>query len=286
MSKLYVWDANSTQQQVKRLSIKVGGSWTDVKGGYVNDNGVWKKFYPETIPTTTYSVPGTYTYTIPAGVFSANIIVAGAGGGAGGNDSPGVGHAGYGGNVVTATVSVNPGDVFTFFVGAGGGAGGSGQRGTGGALGGLDPNADNSDGGAGGNAGTSGGSGAGGGGGAATTVRLNSTTIVVAAGGGGGGGGGNKGSYNGFGQGATAYNSTPKGGAGQNKSGDGGGAGGGGGGYPFGGAGGATYGGDEGAYSGINGQTLSPLGSVVTAGTNGGASAGIAGANGYVTIAP
>jgi hypothetical protein len=282
MSKLYVWNSN-VQSQVKRLSIYTGGSWTDVKGGYVNDNGVWKKFYPETIPTTTYSVPGTYTYTIPAGVFSANIIVAGAGGGAGGNDSA-VGHSGYGGNVVTATVSVTPGDLFTFFVGAGGQPGGSAQRGTGSGAGGTDPNANNSPGGRGGNAGGSGSSGAGGGGGAASTVRLNSTTIVVAGGGGGGGGGGN--GPVGLGQGANLLNSGPTGAAGQDKSGDGGGGGGGGGGYPFGGRGGLTVGGDSGAYSGINGQTLSPIGSVVTAGTNGGASAGIAGANGYITIAP
>lgn len=282
MPKLYVWDSN-VQSQVKSLSINVNGSWTAVRGGYINDNGVWKKFYPEPIPTTTYSIPGTYTFTIPAGTYSANITVAGAGGGAGGNDSA-VGHSGYGGNVVTATVSVTPGDLFTFFVGAGGQPGGSGQRGTGSGAGGTDPNANNSPGGRGGNAGGSGSSGAGGGGGSASTVRLNSTTIVVAAGGGGGGGGGN--GPVGLGQGATSYNSTPKGAAGQDKAGDGGGAGGGGGGYPLGGIGGVCPAGDSGAYSGINGQTLAPIGSTTTAGTNGGTSAGIAGANGYVTIAP
>ena len=263
-------------------NVIAGSSWANVRYAYVNDNGVWKQFYPDSITTTTYNTPGTYTYTIPAGVHSANLTVAGAGGGAGGNDSA-VGHAGYAGNVVTTTIQVTPGDVFTFIVGGGGGPGASSARGTGSGSAGVDP-AGTYNGGRGGNAGGSGYSGAGGGGGAATTVRLGATQIIVAAGGGGGGGGGN--GPIGLGQGATAYNSTSTGGTGTDKSGDGGGGGGGGGGYSLGGAGGATVGGDSGAYSGINGQVLAPIGANVSIGTNGGASAGIGGGDGYVILAP
>jgi hypothetical protein len=267
MSKLYVWDSN-TRSQVKELYINNSGTWANVRSAHVNVNGEWQKFYPDSITTTTYSTPGTYTYTIPAGVHSANLTVAGAGGGDGGNDSA-VGYVGFAGNVVTATIQVTPGDVFTFYVGSGGRPGGNGARGTGGASGGTDP-LGTYNGGRGGNAGGSGTSGGGGGGGAATTVRLGATQIIVAAGGGGGGGGGN--GPVGLGQGATAYNATSAGAQGVDKSGDGGGGGGGGAGFPLGGAGGAVVGGDSGAYSGINGQTLAPIGAGISIGTNGGPS--------------
>ena len=267
---------------ISTANVIAGSSWANVRYAYFNDNGVWKQFYPDSITSTTYNIPGTYTYTIPAGVRSANLTVAGAGGGSGGNDSA-VGHPGYAGNVVTAAIQVTPGDVFTFIVGGGGGAGGSGVAGTGSGVAGVDP-AGTYNGGRGGNAGGSGTSGAGGGGGAATTVRLGATQIIVAAGGGGGGGGGN--GPVGLGQGATAYNTTLAGAQGVDKSGDGGGGGGGGSGFPLGGAGGTTPGGDSGAYSGINGQTLAPIGANISIGTNGGASAGIRGGDGYVTIAP
>ena len=285
MSKLYVWDANTTQQQVQQLYINNSGTWANVRNGYVNDNGTWKQFYPDSITTTTYNTSGTYSYTIPAGVHSANLTVGGAGGGGGGSDSPGVGHAGYGGNVVTATIQVTPGDVFTFVIGTGGEAGRSATTGTGGGAAGTDP-AGLYSGGRGGNAGGSGTSGAGGGGGAGTTVRLGLTQIIVAGGGGGGGGGGHVGTVHGQGQAALTYNSTTTGAQGTDKSGDGGGGGGGGGGSSFGGAGGGLLSGDQGAYSGINGQTLSTMGSTVGIGTNGGLAPGYRGGDGYVTIAP
>ena len=281
MSKLYVWDSN-TRSQVKQLYVNNGGTWANVRYGYTNINGVWQQFYPENITSITYSTPGTYTYTIPAGVHSANLTVAGAGGGSGGGDGGNPATVGFAGNVVTATIQVTPGDVFTFIVGSGGGIGSSGVRGTGGGGGGVDP-AGLYNGGRGGNAGGSGTSGAGGGGGAATTVRLGATQIIVAAGGGGAGGAG---LYSGgLGQGATAYNATSTGAQGVDKSGDGGGGGGGGAGYPLGGGGGATPGGDSGAYSGINGQNLTPLGVTPTIGTNGGPASN-PGGDGYVTIAP
>jgi len=284
MPKLYVWDSNVApgNLQVQQLYVHTGGAWANVRYGYVNDNGVWKQFYPDSITTTTYNTPGTYTYTIPAGVHSANLTVAGAGGGSGGGDGPYPATVGYAGNVVTATIQVTPGDVFTFTVGGGGRAGLSGVRGTGSGAGGVDPGG-LYNGGRGGNAGGSGTSGAGGGGGAATTVKLGLTQIIVAAGGGGAGGSGLNSA--GQGQGATAYNSTSNGAQGTDKSGDGAGGGGGGGGYALGGGGGATPGGDVGAYSGINGQVLAPIGANISIGTNGGPASN-PGGDGYVILAP
>ena len=267
---------------ISTANVIAGSSWANVRYAYFNDNGVWKQFYPDSITSTTYSIPGTYTYTIPAGVHSANLTVAGAGGGSGGGDGGNPATVGFAGNVVTATIQVTPGDVFTFIVGGGGRAGAGGVRGTGSGAGGVDP-AGTYNGGRGGNAGGSGSSGAGGGGGAATTVRLGATQIIVAAGGGGAGGAGV--SAGGLGQGATAYNATSTGAQGVDKSGDGGGGGGGGAGFPLGGGGGATPGGDVGAYSGINGQTLRPIGTTISIGTNGGPASN-PGGDGYVTIAP
>lgn len=288
MSKLYAYGtANVTVaegnvlHQVQQLYVYNSGAWANVRSAHVNVNGVWQQFYPDSITSTTYSVPGTYTYIIPAGVHSANLTVGGAGGGAGGYDGPNPSYAGFAGNVVTATIQVTPGDVFTFIVGSGGGAG-IHAAGTGGGTGGVDP-AGTYNGGRGGNAGPVPISGGGGGGGAATTVRLGATQVIVAAGGGGRGG---SGLYSGGqGQGATSYNATSTGAQGVDKSGDGAGGGGGGAGYPLGGAGGAVVGGDSGAYSGINGQSLAPIGASVTSGTNGGPS-GSPGGDGYVTIAP
>ena len=280
MSKLYVWDSN-TRSQVKELYINNSGTWANVRYGYTNVNGVWQQFYPDSITTTTYSTPGTYTYIIPAGVHSANLTVAGAGGGAGGFDGPNPSQPGFAGNTVTATIQVTPGDVFTFIVG-GGGSAGVHATGSGGGAGGIDP-AGTYNGGRGGNAGPVPISGGGGGGGAATTVRLGATQIIVAAGGGGRGGSGLF--SGGQGQGATAYNATSTGAQGVDKSGDGAGGGGGGAGYPLGGAGGAVVGGDSGAYSGINGQTLAPIGAGISIGTNGGPASN-PGGDGYVTIAP
>jgi len=151
MSKLYVWDSN-TRSQVKELYVNNSGTWANVRYGYTNVNGVWQQFYPDSITSTTYSTPGTYTYTIPAGVHSANLTVAGSGGGSGGGDGGNPATVGFAGNVVTATIQVTPGDVFTFIVGSGGRAGAGGVRGTGGGAGGVDP-AGTYNGGRGGNAG-------------------------------------------------------------------------------------------------------------------------------------
>lgn len=151
--------------------------------------------------TTTFTTPGAYNYTVPAGVFRLQIQVAGAGGGAGGRDNPGThGRAGSGGRV-TAVIPVSPGQVISGTVGRGGSGGvqspvspaacaGSGAGGNPGiGMGGAGGNAncaspDGVPGSSGGGGGGGGGYSGGGGGSAGRDDRLGS----ISAGGGGGGG--------------------------------------------------------------------------------------------------
>lgn len=140
--------------------------------------------------TQTFTTPGSWTYTVPAGVYYVTATVNGGGGGGGGYDANGRGGNGGSGKQVTAYIRVNPGDVLSGTV-AGGGAGGASPRGanrcTGGGLGGTGAAA----GGIGGHQScTSGYSGGGGGGGGATSLAISGTVVLVAGGGGGGGGGG------------------------------------------------------------------------------------------------
>jgi hypothetical protein len=147
---------------------------------------------PALATPTTFSTPGTYTYTVPPGVTSIVIDAFGAEGGRGGKCTvgcsfPANGPGGRGGEAL-GTLSVSPGDVLQIDVGGKGADGtyalfNGGTPGTGGTNGGAT--------GGGGNA-------AGGGGGGATDVRVGSCAAttscgldarVIVAGGGGGGGG-------------------------------------------------------------------------------------------------
>ncbi len=70
--------------------------------------------------TTTISSPGSSTYTVPAGVYSITIQAWGGGGGGSKGYSNTKGTGGGGGGFVQKTVSVNPGDIVSLVVGAGG----------------------------------------------------------------------------------------------------------------------------------------------------------------------
>lgn len=71
----------------------------------------------------TYTTPGTYTWTVPAGVYSITVGAVGAGGG--GVQKTGGGTGGNGGNVVYYnSYTVTPGETYTVVVGAGGAPGG------------------------------------------------------------------------------------------------------------------------------------------------------------------
>lgn len=70
----------------------------------------------------TYTVPGAYSFTVPASVTTLTLEVVGAGGSGGGNGGGGGGGGGYAKGVYTVT----PGAVLSVNVGAGGGGAGSG----------------------------------------------------------------------------------------------------------------------------------------------------------------
>jgi Glycine rich protein/IPT/TIG domain len=131
-----------------------------------------------------FLIPGTRTFTVPAGVVSILIEAIGA---AGGDSSLGFALAGRGGRAV-ARVSVAPGTVLTVRVGGQGQAGATGSIAVGGVNGGGASTGDG-----------------GGGGGGATSVRDGEFPLVIAGGGGGsglktsgiGGGGGDGGGLDG-----------------------------------------------------------------------------------------
>lgn len=133
MPKTYVKHAG-TWKQVQRMWVKKSGVWKDVVTGVITSGGIGKQFYPDTFSTVTYSVAGTYNYTVPAGVTSLVVTTVGGGGGgqAGNGNYSGAGGAGAGGgagSTVTQTISVTPGAVIPVVVGAGGAGGIAGVTG-------------------------------------------------------------------------------------------------------------------------------------------------------------
>ena len=134
----------------------------------------------------TFDDPGTYDFTVPAGVTEITVEVWGAGGGGGGSSQNNQGGSGGGGGYARQVISVTPGQVIPYSVGAGGNAGAAngGNGGDGGATTFLTLTADGGKGG-GGNAGSIGQ------GGSATGGATNLTGGNGAQGGGSGGDGGN-----------------------------------------------------------------------------------------------
>lgn len=83
--------------------------------------------------TGSTNVPGTYSFTVPAGVTSVTLAAWGGGGGGGGSTNSGFGGSGGGGGgAVFTTTNVNTGNVFTLVVGAGGAGGAATALGVGG----------------------------------------------------------------------------------------------------------------------------------------------------------
>jgi hypothetical protein len=247
-----------------------------------------------------FTTVGAATWTVPAGVTSVQIVATGGGGGGGGTGGGFIGNLGGNGGVVTAMVTVSPGDTLNLFVGAGGGAGGNGTGGAygGGAGGGGSTNVNVNGatstqviaGGGGGGAGAtnspcnggdanggnascaSGGSGGAGGIGGVGGVEMYVGT-AAAAGGNGNGGAGGSGGANGSVSGGSSGDGTG-GGSGGNASGNNAGGGGGG----FGGGGAGTYG-----AAGGGGGSTGPAGASFALATNSGASA-TAGGDGSIVI--
>ena len=76
--------------------------------------------------TFTYSTPGTSSWTAPAGVTSVDVEAWGGGGGGGSRTTTGCGGGGGGGAYAKSTISVTPGQSYSYTVGSGGSAGNSG----------------------------------------------------------------------------------------------------------------------------------------------------------------
>ncbi len=97
-------------------NIKNGVTILGVEGTYVGGAA--------THGSQVYATPGTFTFTVPAGVTSINAIIIGAGGGGGSGegryDNDGAGAGGGSGGAYIDTFAVTPGQVLSVVVGAGG----------------------------------------------------------------------------------------------------------------------------------------------------------------------
>ena len=86
-----------------------------------------------TLPgSKTWTSPGTYSWTVPIGVTSVQYLVVGGGGSGGSAHEVGAGGGGGGGGsggVRFGTANVNPGEVYTIIIGAGGAPSAAGGRG-------------------------------------------------------------------------------------------------------------------------------------------------------------
>jgi hypothetical protein len=143
-------------------------SCTVSNGGGTTPNGNITSVLINCTNTVTFATAGgPYTWTVPSGVTSVNVVATGAGGGGAGGIGTAIGFlftsgsGGWGGTVI-APLTVTAGESLTVTVGGGGGGGEGGESG--------------------------GYYGAGGGGGGASSVNPGSATQLIAGGGGGGGG--------------------------------------------------------------------------------------------------
>ena len=191
-----------------------------------------------------FTTVGAATWTVPAGVTSVQIVATGGGGGGGGTGGGYIGGLGGNGGVVTATLTVSPGDVLNLFVGGGGGAGGNGGSSY---------------------------YGGGAGGGGSSNVNGGTTNQVIAGGGGGGSGATNSTCNGGDANGGSADCSSV-GNAGYGGSGGAGGIGGVGGNDGFDPAA-ATGGNGNGGAGGLGGANGSIAGGSAGDGTGGGSGA-------------
>ena len=255
----------------------------------------------------TFSTPGAWSYTVPAGVTLVEVRISGGGGGGGGGGSFSGPAGGSGGNgqLVIAEIAVSPGQVLSGTIGAGGGTGYI----TGATQFGLTPCTGNGASGSGVGAGGTGGktncdgygaSGGGGGGGGGTTFALGGVILVQVGGGGGGAGAGN--GTGGAGSIDSSFTVSPAcgtsgvGSSPANFNADGGAGGGGGGGFSGGAAGASNFdnatatGGTSGSScynnsAAIQYSAISASGAAGSAGDGGSAIApGGRGGDGYVTI--
>jgi hypothetical protein len=88
---------------------------------FISDGTNWRTFSTRNAQfANVYSIPGTYTFTVPNPVTQVYACVFGAGGGGGSGGASGSGNGGGGGGYVEGIVVVAPGDSLTVTVGEGG----------------------------------------------------------------------------------------------------------------------------------------------------------------------
>ena len=93
----------------------------------ISDGSNWRIMSTKTsVLATVFSVPGTYTFTVPNPIRTVYACVFGAGGG-GASGAGNSGNGGGGGGYCEGTISVSPGDTLTITVGAGGASGIAGE---------------------------------------------------------------------------------------------------------------------------------------------------------------
>ena len=89
------------------------------------DSGRISGTFDAGVGTDTYTTPGTYTLTVPAGMTSMRLTLNGGGGGGGGGSSRSGGAGGGGGasSIATTVFTVTPGATYALTVGSGGAGG-------------------------------------------------------------------------------------------------------------------------------------------------------------------
>lgn len=125
MANVYV-HTSGTFTAAKEIFVKDAGTWQTVKEVWIKEGGVWVQAFPESTGTQSYTSAGSYSFTVPNGIYSLTATIVGGGGGGGGFFGSGDNHAGgaggSGGYYTGSTIAVTPGETLSLTVGAGGGS--------------------------------------------------------------------------------------------------------------------------------------------------------------------
>lgn len=108
-----------TWKEVLEVYVKDAGTWKTCLDVYIKDAGTWKSVLYKA-GSSNLTTAGTTSFVVPAGVYSINYTVYGAGGGSGACNNNGDGWVGGGGGAggkSTGTLSVTPGETLTLVVG-------------------------------------------------------------------------------------------------------------------------------------------------------------------------
>jgi hypothetical protein len=99
---IYV-NQDGTWVEVLQPTVNQTGTWANVRNGWTKKDGEWQRFFPAS-GTQEFTEPGTYTFTVPGGVYSITLDATGGGGGGGG--STGAANSNSGQTVVDSTTVI------------------------------------------------------------------------------------------------------------------------------------------------------------------------------------